>query len=67
MVQGFIIDHGHYNVITYGQWAEGHPKKTFFGSLKSPKKDKQLPIGAFRCPSCGYVELYAADVFKPVK
>jgi hypothetical protein len=66
MVQGFLIDRGHYNAITVGNWAEGHPQKYWLGGIKTPK-EKKIPIGAFRCPSCGYVELYASDVFAPRK
>jgi hypothetical protein len=66
MVQGFMLDRGHSNLIQVGTWAEGPPKKSFWGNIKLPKS-KSIPIGAFRCSSCGYVELYALDIFAPQK
>jgi hypothetical protein len=40
-------------------WAPGAPERQrFFGGIKFRSKE-QLPLAAFRCPSCGYVELYA--------
>jgi hypothetical protein len=67
MIQGFLMDRGHYNAIQVGSWIEGAPKKSFWGNLKLPSKDKLIPIGAFRCSSCGYVELYSLDIFKAGK
>ena len=61
MEQGFILD------MTYGarlvsQWAAGAPVKSFWTGTKLPE-DKLIPIGAFRCASCGYLESYARDEF----
>ncbi len=66
MVQGFLLDRGQQNEVSVGEWVEGHPIKSFWGGIKAPK-DKRIPIGAFRCSACGYVELYAWDVFAPGK
>ena len=60
MVQGFILDS------TYGRsivssWVEGPPKSSFWG-LKVPFEGG-IPIGAFRCKECGYLELYASTEF----
>jgi hypothetical protein len=64
MIQGFLMDRGHYNAVSVGEWVEGHPKKSFWVGTRAPKKNRKH-IGAFRCSSCGYVELYAMDFFKP--
>ena len=61
MEQGFIVDN------TYGghivsHWAPGAPKKSFWVGTKIPDKS-QIPIGMFRCSSCGYLEAYARPEF----
>ena len=61
MEQGFILD------MTYGsrlvsQWARGVPAKSFWTGTKLPD-DKLVPIGVFRCRSCGFLESYARDEF----
>jgi hypothetical protein len=61
MVQGFIAD------ITHGgrlvsQWSEGPPQKSFWNGVKWPK-EKRIPIGTFRCESCGFLESYARKEF----
>jgi RNase P subunit RPR2 len=66
MVQGFMLDRGYSKPINVGEWIEGHPKKSFWTNIKLPK-GKSISIGAFRCSSCGYVELYALDIFAPRK
>ena len=60
MEQGFVLDH------TYGgrlvsRWAPGAPQKSFWNGTKLP--DDSVPIGSFRCESCGYLELYARHKF----
>jgi len=66
MVQGFMQDRGDHNIPQVGEWVEGHPRKGFLGFIKVPKK-KRIPIGAFRCSSCGYLEFYAMDFFAATK
>jgi hypothetical protein len=63
MIQGFIPDYA------YGQsqqlvssWIEDHPKKSWFTGTKVPWEG-QMPIGAFRCKGCGYLEFYADEKF----
>ncbi len=56
MVQGFVLDH------TYGSqmvstWVQGEPQRSFWSGLKG--SGIELPIGAFRCDRCGYLEFYA--------
>jgi hypothetical protein len=61
MHQGFIVDHTH-GGRAVGRWAPGAPQVSFFMGVKLP--DGNLPVGAFRCAQCGYVELYAGEVFE---
>jgi predicted nucleic-acid-binding Zn-ribbon protein len=61
MEQGFILD------MTYGgrvvsKWAAGAPIKSVWSGTKLPE-EKLIPVGAFRCASCGYLESYARDEF----
>ena len=62
MEQGFILDN------TYGgrlvsQWVPGPPRKSFWVMTKVPDERALLPIGAFRCSSCGYLESHARPEF----
>jgi hypothetical protein len=58
------MDRGHVPDVAHGQvlqsnWAPGEPaSRRFFGGIKFDY-DSQLPLIAYRCPKCGYVELYA--------
>ena len=61
MVQGFIPDHAH-GAHHVGSWHEGRPKKSFWTETKAPVSGG-IPIGAFRCKSCGYLELYSNECF----
>jgi hypothetical protein len=59
--QGFVVDS------TYGgrlpsQWAPGPPDKSIWTGTKLPAEGI-IPIAAFRCPGCGYLELYARHEF----
>ena len=61
MEQGFVPD------ATYGSnlvscWYEGEPQKSFWTGTKI-EKGQGVPMGAFRCSRCGYVEFYADDEF----
>ena len=57
MIQGFVPDYSH-AAILIGSWHEGSPKKSFWTKTKAPFADG-LPIGAFRCEKCGFLEFYA--------
>jgi hypothetical protein len=53
--------------MTYGgrvvsKWAAGAPIKSVWSGTKLPE-EKLIPVGAFRCASCGYLESYARDEF----
>jgi predicted nucleic-acid-binding Zn-ribbon protein len=58
MAQGFIPDAVVGGVVV-GYWAEGQPMRAFFGGLKNAPNIGGIPIGAFRCVKCGYLEFYA--------
>jgi predicted nucleic-acid-binding Zn-ribbon protein len=63
MEQGFALA----GYMTYGgrlvsHWAPGAPVKSFWSGTK-PTAEKPIPIGVFRCASCGYLESYARDEF----
>ena len=60
MEQGFVLDNTH-GASLVSQWAKGAPVKSFWYGAKRP--DAQLPIGTFRCSSCGYLEAYARQEF----
>jgi predicted RNA-binding Zn-ribbon protein involved in translation (DUF1610 family) len=58
MEEGHIPDIGR-NRATQSVWSQGHAERyRFFGGIKFKPKE-QIPLTAYRCPSCGYVELYA--------
>ena len=61
MVQGFVIDYT-YGARLVSQWAEGSPRKSFLGVTRKPE-GKPIPIGTFRCNSCGFLESYAREEF----
>ena len=69
MVAGFVIDMSHMRAFT-SQWSEGAPERDSFlgfkigGNVINPPVDT-IPIGTFRCKSCGYLESYARDEFAP--
>ncbi|HEY4216831.1 MAG TPA: hypothetical protein VGM67_06810 [Gemmatimonadaceae bacterium] len=58
------MERGHVPDITDGaailsRWAPGEPAaRRFFGRIKYDPKTS-IPFVAYRCPGCGYVELYA--------
>jgi hypothetical protein len=59
MEQGFVLDN------TYGARVvspAGAPLKSFWAGTKLPD-EKLVPIGTYRCSSCGYLELYARQEF----
>lgn len=61
MVQGFVPDHS-YGANLVARWLEGPPKKSFWNGTKAPMSEG-LPIGAFCCQKCGYLEFYADTQF----
>ena len=55
---------GHVPDMSHGQvlnttWQPGAPEtRRFIGGIKWKRND-QVPVEAYRCPKCGYLELYA--------
>jgi hypothetical protein len=62
MVQGFVPDFAEGGTFVLG-WHPGQPESSFWTRTKA-KATEGLPIGAFRCKDCGYLELYAAPGFE---
>jgi hypothetical protein len=62
MMQGFLLDNTHGGRLI-SHWAAGPPLSSFWGGLKKP--ELSLPVGAYRCSDCGYLELYALAAFAP--
>lgn len=62
MEQGFILD-----LMQGGQvasrWAAGVPQKSFWTGLKGVIEDTVIPVGTFRCASCGFLESFARQEF----
>jgi hypothetical protein len=61
MVQGFVPDYS-YGARLVSSWHEGPPKKSFWVRTKAPLSEG-IPIGAFRCSNCGFLEFYSRDEF----
>lgn len=61
MVQGFVLDH-QYGSFQLASWIPGGPKSSFWFGIKVDRK-KAIPIGTFRCSSCGFLESYAQGCF----
>ena len=68
MESGSLIDRSH--VATFvGIWARGKPKKHWWYSLQTnnaitlPKSSDLIPVGTYRCKSCGFLESYAREEF----
>ena len=62
MVQGFIFDREHGGVRRVINWVEGAPDKAFWTVTKVPQ-EKCIPVGTFRCSTCGFLESYARPEF----
>jgi hypothetical protein len=61
MEQGFLPDSS-YGDWLVSCWYKGPPKKSFWTRTKGHISEG-IPIGAFRCSICGFLELYALDDF----
>jgi hypothetical protein len=61
MVRGFIFEFDGFQR-KVSSWVEGAPEKSFLLNTKVPK-DKIVPIGTYRCSTCGFLESYARDEF----
>lgn len=56
MAEGFIVSEKH-GIPATASWAEGAPRKGWWGDVKIP--GKPLPIATWRCNRCGFLENYA--------
>jgi hypothetical protein len=61
MEQGFVVDstQGFRGV---SHWVGGAPRRSFWSGTKLPKEG-MIPIGTYRCSSCGFLEGYARPEF----
>jgi hypothetical protein len=57
MEEGYIPDATYGGLLT-PSWVEGAPEKSTWRRLKTKGK-RQLPVAAFRCTACGFLEFYA--------
>jgi hypothetical protein len=69
MELGYTLDMSHGATYT-GQWAKGSAKRWWLSIFQpviiaNPKIEERIPIGTFRCRSCGYLESYAREEFHP--
>ena len=61
MEQGYVLDHTQ-GARFVSSWIAGMPEKSFWLATKEPSLGG-IPIGVFRCASCGFLESYAHDDF----
>lgn len=57
MQLGFVADKTRGSV-DVGRWYEGAPALTFLNGVKIDAVPS-LPVGAYRCAACGFLEFYA--------
>ena len=62
MVQGFVPDYFKDRSSFVVAWFAGSPKKSFWKTTKAPRAEG-VPIGAFRCQKCGFLEFYSDAKF----
>ena len=63
MERGFIPDFADGGKRLVHHWFAGAAKKSFWGGTKKPKTEP-IPLAAFRCKACGYLETYARAEFE---
>jgi hypothetical protein len=61
MEQGFVLDYS-YGARLVSHWAAGAPSKSFWFATKLPEEEL-IPIGTYRCSTCGYLEAFARPEF----
>lgn len=63
MLQGFIPGFSQVNMEFLSSWHPGVPQRSFWSGIRrSPTGG--LPIRAFHCAGCGFLELYAGMEFE---
>jgi len=60
MVNGFILDHGHYDSKRQQIWVEGQPEASFWSGIKTSNRDA-FKVQAFRCADCNFLEFYTSE------
>ena len=61
MVQGFVPDYS-MGATLVASWHAGQPRKKLVGHTKAPYAEG-VPIGAYHCQECGFLEFYADPKF----
>ena len=59
MTEGFLLENSRHGYRAL-QWAEGAPDTWLLGILRLRGR-RRLPIRAWRCTKCGFLESYADD------
>ena len=59
LVRGFLLGKRHHSARTVSRWVEGEPEHSFWFGINLRGR-RQVPMEAYRCESCGFVELYAS-------
>jgi hypothetical protein len=62
MVQGFVPDFHQHSANRVAGWYVGPPKKSFWTGTEAARSNA-IPLGAFRCEKCGFLEFYAREEF----
>jgi Domain of unknown function (DUF6487) len=62
MAQGFMVDWSQGGGRRVSNWVEGPPEKSLWHGTAAPG-EKSIPVGAFRCKACGFLESYARPEF----
>ena len=60
MTEGFIIDHGHYQVKQQQVWVEGMPETSFWSGIKTSGRNA-FNVQAYRCADCNFLEFYTTE------
>jgi hypothetical protein len=62
MIQGFVPDRQEVG-FRLSNWGEGPPQAT--EENVKYRLERSVPIGAYRCSTCGYLEFFAQPHFEP--
>lgn len=57
MDEGYLADHGDGNAARVATWVGGAPDVRWYG-IRTKGHD-QIPLSAYRCAKCGYIEFRA--------
>jgi hypothetical protein len=62
MAQGFVVDFHQGGARRVSSWVAGAPQKSFWRGTTAPDLTG-VPIGTFRCETCGFLESFARPEF----